>query len=153
MENYTKLFGRNIYSQRALDRAFASIQLFWNILIPIAPLLLVVATGLWRNICSWLPPFSFLANLSAPKAKTISPEGYSASRRWDFTDYSLTARNLQYQRPATPSNPDSRLIALLAGCFFEQKSLGVGLAQFILLKNHMKRGTVTPIKMSLPKLL
>ncbi len=27
------------------------IHLFWNILIPIAPLLLVVATGLWRNIC------------------------------------------------------------------------------------------------------
>ncbi len=27
------------------------IHLFWNILIPVAPLLLVVATGLWRNIC------------------------------------------------------------------------------------------------------
>lgn len=25
--------------------------LFWNILIPVAPALLVVATGLWRNIC------------------------------------------------------------------------------------------------------
>ena len=24
---------------------------FWNILIPVAPALLVVATGLWRNIC------------------------------------------------------------------------------------------------------
>ena len=25
--------------------------LFWNILIPVAPALLVVATGVWRNIC------------------------------------------------------------------------------------------------------
>ncbi len=27
------------------------IHLFWNILIPIAPALLVVATGIWRNVC------------------------------------------------------------------------------------------------------
>ncbi|MCC6287239.1 MAG: hypothetical protein IT249_05090 [Chitinophagaceae bacterium] len=25
--------------------------LFWNILIPVAPALLVIATGVWRNIC------------------------------------------------------------------------------------------------------
>lgn len=27
------------------------VMLFWNILIPVAPALLVVATGVWRNIC------------------------------------------------------------------------------------------------------
>ncbi len=27
------------------------IHLFWNILIPVAPLLLVVAVGVWRNVC------------------------------------------------------------------------------------------------------
>lgn len=27
------------------------INLFWNILIPVAPALLVIATGIWRNIC------------------------------------------------------------------------------------------------------
>jgi hypothetical protein len=27
------------------------IQLFWNILIPIAPAVLVLATGVWRNVC------------------------------------------------------------------------------------------------------
>ena len=27
------------------------IHLFWNILIPIAPVLFVVAVGVWRNVC------------------------------------------------------------------------------------------------------
>jgi hypothetical protein len=27
------------------------VTLFWNILIPVAPVLLVIATGVWRNIC------------------------------------------------------------------------------------------------------
>jgi hypothetical protein len=27
------------------------IVLFWDILIPVAPLLLVVFTGVWRNVC------------------------------------------------------------------------------------------------------
>jgi hypothetical protein len=34
-----------------LFRPALGILLFWNILIPVAPALLVVATGLWRNIC------------------------------------------------------------------------------------------------------
>ncbi len=50
------------------------IHLFWNILIPVAPLLLVVATGLWRNICpmgttSLLPRH---LNLSKRKKLTVS---------------------------------------------------------------------------------
>lgn len=35
------------------------IHLFWNILIPVAPALLVLATGVWRNIC----PLAFAALL------------------------------------------------------------------------------------------
>ena len=27
------------------------VLLFWNILIPVAPALLVIATGVWRNVC------------------------------------------------------------------------------------------------------
>lgn len=50
------------------------IHLFWNILIPVAPLLLVVATGLWRNICPMgttsLLPRHF--NLSKRKILTMS---------------------------------------------------------------------------------
>lgn len=32
-------------------RPSLGVTLFWNILIPVAPALLVVATGVWRNIC------------------------------------------------------------------------------------------------------
>jgi len=48
------------------------ILLFWNILIPVAPALLVVALGLWRNICplattSLLPrKFNFSSNKIMP---------------------------------------------------------------------------------------
>src|SRR6478609_1419445 len=27
------------------------VTMFWNILIPVAPALLVIGTGLWRNVC------------------------------------------------------------------------------------------------------
>jgi hypothetical protein len=55
---------------------FPSIGLlvFWNILIPVAPALLVVATGLWRNVCplatTTLLPRHF--NLSAKKKMPAS---------------------------------------------------------------------------------
>lgn len=46
---------------------------FWNILIPVAPLLLVLATGLWRNICplatTALLPRHF--NLSKKRKMTV----------------------------------------------------------------------------------
>lgn len=54
---------------------FPSIGLlvFWNILIPVAPALLVVATGLWRNICplatTTLLPRHF--NLSKKRKMTV----------------------------------------------------------------------------------
>ncbi|MEQ1800208.1 MAG: hypothetical protein ABL872_19785 [Lacibacter sp.] len=51
--------------------------LFWNILIPVAPALLVVATGLWRNICPLattnLLPRHF--NLSKKKIMKVPLQG------------------------------------------------------------------------------
>lgn len=48
--------------------------LFWNVLIPVAPALLVLATGLWRNICplatTQLLPRHF--NLSLKKKMSVS---------------------------------------------------------------------------------
>ncbi len=51
------------------------IHLFWNILIPIAPLLLVVATGLWRNICPMASTALFPRHMGLSKRKKITVEG------------------------------------------------------------------------------
>ena len=48
------------------------IHLFWNILIPIAPLLLVVSTGLWRNICPMASTSLFPRHLKLSKRKKIT---------------------------------------------------------------------------------
>jgi len=50
------------------------IHLFWNILIPIAPLLLVVATGLWRNICPMASTALFPRHMGLSKRKKLSLE-------------------------------------------------------------------------------
>jgi len=50
------------------------IHLFWNILIPIAPLLLVVATGLWRNICPMASTALFPRHMGLSKRKKLTPE-------------------------------------------------------------------------------
>jgi len=48
------------------------INLMWNILIPLAPLIIVVAVGLWRNICP-LASFSLLPRtLKISKKKKLS---------------------------------------------------------------------------------
>ncbi len=48
------------------------IHLFWNILIPIAPLLLVVATGLWRNICPMASTALFPRHVGLSKRKKLT---------------------------------------------------------------------------------
>lgn len=48
------------------------IHLFWNILIPIAPILLVVATGLWRNICPMASTALFPRHMGLSKRKKLS---------------------------------------------------------------------------------
>jgi len=48
------------------------ILLFWNILIPIAPLLFVVAAGLWRNICPLATTNLLPRHLGLSKGKKLS---------------------------------------------------------------------------------
>ncbi len=48
------------------------IHLFWNILIPVAPALLVVASGLWRNICPMASTALASNHLNISKRKKLT---------------------------------------------------------------------------------
>lgn len=48
------------------------LQLFWNILIPVAPALLVIATGVWRNICPLATTILLPKHLGFSKGKKLS---------------------------------------------------------------------------------
>lgn len=48
------------------------IQLFWNILIPIAPALLVISVGIWRNICPLATTALLPNHLGISKRKKIT---------------------------------------------------------------------------------
>lgn len=48
------------------------ITLFWNVLIPIAPALLVIATGIWRNICPLATTSLLPDKLGFSKRKKLS---------------------------------------------------------------------------------
>jgi len=48
------------------------IHLFWNILIPIAPLLLMVGTGIWRNVCPMASMALFTRHLGLSKRKKLT---------------------------------------------------------------------------------
>jgi len=48
------------------------IHLFWNILIPVAPLLLVVAVGVWRNVCPMASFALFPRHMGFSKRKKLS---------------------------------------------------------------------------------
>lgn len=48
------------------------IHLFWNILIPVAPALIVVAIGLWRNICPMATNSLFIRHQGLSKRKKLS---------------------------------------------------------------------------------
>ena len=48
------------------------IHLFWNVLIPVAPLLLVVAVGVWRNICPMASIALFPRHMGFSKRKKIT---------------------------------------------------------------------------------
>jgi hypothetical protein len=49
------------------------LYLLWNILIPIAPLLLVISVGLWRNVCPLATMVLLPRHLNLSKKKKISP--------------------------------------------------------------------------------
>lgn len=48
------------------------IHLFWNILIPIAPALFVVAVGVWRNVCPMASTALFPRHMGFSKRKTLT---------------------------------------------------------------------------------
>lgn len=47
--------------------------LFWNILIPVAPLLMVVAVGLWRNVCPLASVVLLPRHMGWSKRRIMSP--------------------------------------------------------------------------------
>ena len=53
------------------------LQLFWNVLIPVAPALFVVAVGLWRNVCPLASTSLLPRHMGVSKRKklTISQTG------------------------------------------------------------------------------
>ncbi len=48
------------------------IHLFWNILIPVAPVLLVVGVGVWRNVCPMASNALFFRHIGLAKKKKLS---------------------------------------------------------------------------------
>lgn len=50
------------------------ILLFWDILIPVAPILLVVAVGVWRNICPMATNSLFPRHINFSKRKKITTD-------------------------------------------------------------------------------
>ena len=50
------------------------IMLFWNILIPVAPALLVVSTGLWRNVCPLATTNLLPRRFGLSKKKKLTPK-------------------------------------------------------------------------------
>ena len=45
------------------------IHLFWNVLIPVAPVLLVVAVGIWRNVCPMASTALYARHMGFSKSK------------------------------------------------------------------------------------
>jgi hypothetical protein len=54
------------------------VMLFWNILIPIAPALIVVAVGLWRNVCPLATTALLPRHLGLSKRKIMSTSLHGA---------------------------------------------------------------------------
>jgi len=50
------------------------VLLFWNILIPVAPVLFVIGTGVWRNVCPLATTVLLPRHLSLSKRKRLSLE-------------------------------------------------------------------------------
>jgi hypothetical protein len=48
------------------------LHLFWNVLIPVAPALLVVAVGVWRNICPLASTALFPRHMGVSKRKKLT---------------------------------------------------------------------------------
>ncbi len=54
------------------------VLLFWSILIPVAPALLVVATGVWRNVCPLATTILLPRHLELSKRRKLSAKQLAA---------------------------------------------------------------------------
>lgn len=103
------------------------IQVFWNILIPVAPALFVVAMGVWRNICP-LGSFSLLPRhfgFSKSKRLTLKWQGRFHLIGVAMLFLIVPARHLWFDTngPATALLLGAAAAAaFLCGYFFEWKS-------------------------------
>lgn len=103
------------------------IHLFWNILIPVAPALLVVAVGVWRNICPMastaLLPRHF--GISKRKKLKIAQTGNLNLIGLVLLFLVVPLRHAIFDLSGHATAiflASSGLIAILAGVFFEWKS-------------------------------
>ena len=79
------------------------VTLFWNVLIPVAPALLVVGTGIWRNICPLATTAMMPDRLGISKKKHLTFGQQQTLQLLGVIglsfDNTFKARIVQYQRP------------------------------------------------------
>ena len=101
--------------------------LFWNILIPVAPLLLVVATGLWRNVCPLATTNLLPRHLGLSKRKIMTSTQLG---KWNLASVILLFMIVPLRHPIFNNNGHATalLIILMAiigisvGLVYEWKS-------------------------------
>ncbi len=100
---------------------------FWNVLIPVAPLLFLVASGLWRNVC----PLASVAmlphhlNLSKRKRIPLKWQGWLALGSVALLFLIVPARHLALNNDGLSTAITLAFLATLAfvgGLFFDVKS-------------------------------
>ena len=103
------------------------ITLLWNVLIPVAPLLLVVATGVWRNICP-LGTTSLLPDrFGAPGKLKLTPRDQSWLHLFGilFLLLIIPLRHVLFNTDGRATGLILIMLGALAfssGLFFERKS-------------------------------
>ncbi len=104
------------------------IHLFWNILIPVAPLLLVVAVGVWRNVCPLASIALFPRHMGFSKRGNIT---ISQSGKLNFIGVIALLLIIPLRHAIFDTNGLATLllilalgiIALVSGMLFEWKSV------------------------------
>jgi hypothetical protein len=101
--------------------------LFWNVLIPIAPALLVIATGVWRNICPLATTSLLPEHLGVSKGKKLS---YSQRATLNLAGIILLFIIIPLRHLLFNANGYATaaillavaIIAIISGMIFERKS-------------------------------
>lgn len=103
------------------------IDVLWNGLIPAAPLLLLIAPGLWRNVCPLASTSLFARHVGLSRARRLSPR---AQGWFALASVALLAALVPLRHVALNRDGPATAIALLAlgsvavgaGLFFEWRS-------------------------------